>query len=78
VPEGCEAECRGLDARESTILLEQRLDAAKEDPEAYFKLQAERNARRKAGKVDGMRVETGAHDLWCKFGKGSVGLRDRI
>lgn len=59
-PEGCaQIDCH--DARESTVLLEQKIDGAKGDPEAYFKLQAVRNQRRKEGKVDGMRVKTGMH-----------------
>lgn len=45
--------------RDSTIALDQRLEAAKDDPEAYFELQKERTARRKVGKVDGPRVQTG-------------------
>ena len=45
--------------RESTIELEKKIEAAKDDPEQYYELQKERNLRRKAGKLDGQRAETG-------------------
>ena len=45
--------------RASTIVLEKKIEAAKDDPDQLYELQKERTARRKAGKLDGERVKTG-------------------
>jgi hypothetical protein len=48
--------------RESTLRLEQKIAEARSDParaSESFRLQNERNARRKTGKLDGVRARTG-------------------
>ena len=39
--------------------LEQKIEAAQDNPDELFELMKERTARRKAGKLDGPRVVTG-------------------
>eukprot|EP01043_Picozoa_sp_COSAG02_P010254 COSAG02_NODE_357_length_23913_cov_6.793483_2_plen_57_part_00 len=50
---------QSYEPRASTIVLQQKIEAAKDDPEQLYELQKERTARRKAGKLDGDRVKSG-------------------
>ena len=57
--DGAGAQRPPLQPRKSTMQLEQKIADAQDDPDELFKLQAERAERRKQGKLDGQRAETG-------------------